>query len=95
MARRQRRRNAWTMSHTSSLEALLGMPRAALLRALDRPATAGELAARLSLAPSGITHHMQVLEPAGLVMRERRGQYVSVHRTPRGSRLVELFSPSA
>ena len=91
MARRRRPRHAWAMYEPSPLEALLGMPRAALLRALDRPATAGELAARLSLVPSGITHHVDVMEPAGLVTRERRGQYVVVRRTARGARLIELF----
>ena len=91
MARAPGARDAWPMHDPSPLEVLLGMPRAALLRALDRPATAGELAARLRLVPSGITHHMQVLEPAGLVVRERRGQHVVVRRTARGARLVELF----
>ena len=78
----------------SALASLLGVPRAALLRALERPATVGELAARLHLVPSGITHHIQVLEPAGLVRRERRGQFVLVHRTARGTELLELFARS-
>jgi hypothetical protein len=32
-----------------------------------------------------------VLEPAGLVARERRGQCVLVHRTVRGTRLLSLY----
>jgi DNA-binding MarR family transcriptional regulator len=74
-----------------SLEALLGLPRAALLRALDRATTAGQLAAVLQLAPSGLTHHLRVLEPAGLVSRERRGQCVFVRRTARGTTLLSLY----
>jgi DNA-binding MarR family transcriptional regulator len=78
------------MAH-ASLEALLGVPRAALLRALDRATTAGQLAARLHLAPSGLTHHLRILEPAGLVTRERRGQCVVVRRTRRGTTLLALY----
>jgi DNA-binding transcriptional ArsR family regulator len=74
-----------------TLEALVGWPRAALLRALDRATTAGQLAAALHLAPSGLTHHLRVLEPAGLVARERRGQCVVVRRTARGTSLLSLY----
>jgi DNA-binding transcriptional ArsR family regulator len=76
------------------LEALIGLPRAALLRALDSSTTAGKLAAALQLPPSGLTHHLRVLEPAGLVLRERRGQCVVVHRTVRGTRLLSLYERS-
>ena len=75
----------------TSLEALLGVPRAALLRALHQPSTVGELATRLEIVPSGITHHLRTLEPAGLVVRERRGQSVFVHRTKRGTMLLALY----
>lgn len=51
----------------ASLEGLVGPARAALLRALDRPATAGRLAQLLQIGPSGLTHHLQALEPAGLL----------------------------
>jgi len=73
----------------------MGTPRAALLRALDRPARTGALARLLHTVPSGITHHVRVLERAGLVMRERTGRSVTVHRTTRGTRLLALYEPSA
>jgi DNA-binding transcriptional ArsR family regulator len=75
----------------ASLEALIGASRAALLRALDQPATVGELARLLHIVPSGITHHLHVLEPAGLVMRQRAGRTVTVHRTTRGDLLLALY----
>jgi DNA-binding transcriptional ArsR family regulator len=74
------------------LDALVGEPRATLLQALDRPSTVGQLAARLGFVPSAITHHVSVLEPAGLVVRERRGQSVLVHRTQRGTELLALYA---
>ena len=72
-----------------------------LLRTLDRAATersgdepagrgSGEPAERMLLVPSGITHHLDVLEPAGLVVLERRGRCVLVHRTVLGTRLPAL-----
>jgi DNA-binding transcriptional ArsR family regulator len=74
-----------------SLEALVGEPRAALLRALHEPSTVGELATQLELVPSSVTHHLRTLEPAGLVLRRRRGQSVFVHRTRRGTLLLSLY----
>jgi len=79
------------VSPPDALQALLGEPRAALLRALDRAETVGDLAERLWIVPSGITHHLDVLEPAGLVVRERRGRCVLVHRTVLGTRLLALY----
>jgi len=77
------------------LEALLGQPRTALLRELDRPVTAGRLAHLLHFTPSGLTHHLRALERAGLVRRERRGREVLVQRTGRGARLLALYEPAA
>jgi DNA-binding transcriptional ArsR family regulator len=73
------------------LEALLGSQRARVLRALDSPRTIGRLAQTLIAVPSAATHHVDSLELAGLVARERDGRYVIVHRTERGSRLVGLY----
>jgi DNA-binding transcriptional ArsR family regulator len=78
----------------ASLEALVGTQRAAILRTLDRPATAGRLAELLQLVPSGVTHHVRALESAGLVTRERRGSRVIVHRTGRGTALLALYERS-
>ena len=73
------------------LKALLGPQRAAALLLLDAPTTAGRLAEALHTVPAGATHHLRGLEAAGLVTRERRGQYVIVARTPRGTALLELY----
>jgi DNA-binding transcriptional ArsR family regulator len=73
------------------LEALLGAPRSELLRRLDEPVPAGALADQLQLSPASVTHHLVTLERAGLVRRERRGQRVLVHRTGRGSALLDLY----
>jgi DNA-binding transcriptional ArsR family regulator len=75
----------------ATLEALVGPQRALLLRALDRPRTVGELAETLIAVPSAATHQVSALEAAGLVVRERAGQRVFVHRTVRGARLLELY----
>jgi DNA-binding MarR family transcriptional regulator len=88
---RPRPRGGPGVAPPASLEALLGVPRAALLRALDRATTAGQLATRLGLTPSGVTHHLRALEPAGLVARERHGRFVRVHRTIRGTQLLALY----
>ena len=74
-----------------SLTALLGRERAALLLALERPRTAGWLAERLFLSPSGLTHQMRVLEAAGLITRTPLGRQVQVRRTARAERLLCLY----
>ena len=75
----------------ASLEALLGTPRARLLRQLDRPCTAGDLADALHFTPSGITFHVNALEAAGLVVRRRDGRHVRVARTGRGNVVIALY----
>ncbi len=73
------------------LEALLGHQRARLLRELESPRGIGALAEVLLAVPSAATHHVGALEAAGLVIRERDGRRVTVHRTARGSRLIGLY----
>jgi DNA-binding transcriptional ArsR family regulator len=75
------------------LRALLGAPRAELLCRLDQPVAAGALAEAMHYAPSAISHHLDALERAGLARRERSGRHVLVHRTPRGTALVNLYLP--
>lgn len=75
----------------ASLAALLGAPRTAILQALDRALAAGTLAERLGIVPSAVTPHLQGLESAGLIARERNGRYVLVHRTARGTQLLALY----
>jgi DNA-binding transcriptional ArsR family regulator len=76
---------------SASLEALLGPQRARILLRLDAPATAGQLSEMLHAVPSMATHHLRVLEAAGLVRRTREGRQVWVRRTARGTELVALY----
>ncbi|TCO62164.1 helix-turn-helix domain-containing protein [Actinocrispum wychmicini] len=77
--------------HATSLDELLGAPRADILRRLDRPVCAGGLADELLFTPSAISHHLKALERTGLVVRERDGQRVLVHRSARGTALLHIF----
>ena len=90
------------------LELLLGHGRAAVLRALDRPATTTELARRLSYAPSTVSAHLDVLARAGLVERHRvrRSVFYGLNETgrvargaagrhPRRARAPDAFRTSA
>ena len=80
-----------TAADPASLEALLGVPRARLLRELERPANNSMLAERLATVPSAATHHVSALEAAGLVARSRDGRHVLVQRTERGEALLALY----
>ena len=73
------------------LAALLGAPRARILRRLDRALTAGGVAKELAFGPSAASHHLGVLEQAGLIDRQREGRRVLIHRTARGTRLLALY----
>jgi DNA-binding MarR family transcriptional regulator len=74
------------------LELLLGHGRAAVLRALERPATTTELAARLHYAPSTVSAHLDVLSRAGLVERHRVRRSVFYGLNATGSSLVALLT---
>jgi DNA-binding transcriptional ArsR family regulator len=74
-----------------ALENLLGAQRARVLRELDEPRHAGALAEALVATPGAATHHLNALEAAGLILRERSGRRVFVHRTARGSALLDLY----
>ena len=74
------------------LELLLGQGRAAVLRALARPATTTELAARLHYAPSTVSAHLDVLARAGLVERHRVRRSVFYGLNDTGSSLVALLT---
>ncbi|WP_405877320.1 DUF5937 family protein [Streptomyces sp. NBC_00005] len=67
---------------------LLGRGRAAVLTALDEPATTSALAHRLSLAPSSVSAHLTLLRDAGLLTARRYGHQVLYERTPLGMALV-------
>jgi DNA-binding transcriptional ArsR family regulator len=74
------------------LELLLGHGRAAVLRALDRPATTTELAARLSYAPSTVSAHLDVLARAGLLERHRVRRRVFYGLNDTGTSLMTLLA---
>ncbi|MBW8485785.1 winged helix-turn-helix domain-containing protein [Actinomadura sp. PM05-2] len=71
-----------------ALGRLLGRTRAALLRALDGPATTTHLAAQLRLSLGGAGDHLAVLRDAGLVARDRQGRSVRYRRTALGDALL-------
>lgn len=77
-----------------TLEALLGIPRARILRELDEPATNNRLAAILQTVPSAATHHVSSLAAAGLVVRDRSSGSLLVRRTARGEALLALYERS-
>lgn len=76
----------------AALEALLGEQRSLILRKLDRPMTARAVAELLIAVPSAATHHLGILERAGLVERRREGRHMLVRRTTRGSEILELYA---
>src|SRR5215470_9540993 len=58
-------------------DALASTPRRKILAYLaEAELTAGEIAARFSMSKPAISKHLSILESAGLVRGERRGQFV-------------------
>lgn len=58
-------------------EALASTPRRMILAYLaEVDLTAGEIAARFEMSKPAISKHLQILESAGLVRSEKRGQFV-------------------
>ena len=58
-------------------EALASAPRRKILAYLSEVSlTAGEIAARFEMTKPAISKHLQILENAGLVQSEKRGQFV-------------------
>lgn len=68
----------------ADLEAVLGRTRAGVLRALRRPASTTELAARLGISKPTASEHATALRGAGLIRTERRGRGVRHSLTPLG-----------
>lgn len=75
----------------NELEALIGAPRAMILRVLDRPREIGQIGRDLGATPSTATYHVRALEAAGLLLRERAGRRVMAYRTSRGAALLDLY----
>ena len=58
-------------------EALASQPRRKILAYLsETELTAGEIAARFSMSKPAISKHLSILEGAGLIRGERRGQFI-------------------
>lgn len=58
-------------------EALASLPRRQILAYLSaQELSAGDIAARFEMSAPAISRHLSVLENAGLVVGERRGQFV-------------------
>jgi DNA-binding transcriptional ArsR family regulator len=70
------------------LDDLLGRRRAAILRALDQPASTHALARRTGWTAGGVNTHLGVLRRAGLVSRRRQGREVLYSRTAAGEALA-------
>lgn len=57
--------------------ALSAPPRRAILKYLAASSlTAGEISSRFAMAKPSVSQHLTILETAGLVSRDKRGQYV-------------------
>ncbi len=64
-------------------EALASSPRRQILAYLsEQELPAGDIAARFKMSSPAISRHLSVLENAGLVSSERRGQFVVYRLTP-------------
>jgi DNA-binding transcriptional ArsR family regulator len=72
----------------SGLDRLLGGARAAILHALEQPASTSQLAATLGQSLGAVGDHLAILRDAGLLTRARSGRSVLYHRTPVGDALV-------
>jgi hypothetical protein len=72
----------------TALAALIGAPRARLLRLLGEPMPTVEIARRLKVTPSAVSQHLKVLHATGLVTRVRDRRHVLYRRSPLGDGLA-------
>jgi ArsR family transcriptional regulator, arsenate/arsenite/antimonite-responsive transcriptional repressor len=65
------------MKIDSVFEALASTPRRKILALLSKTSlTAGEIAERFEMSKPALSKHLSILENAGLVLSEKKGQYV-------------------
>jgi DNA-binding transcriptional ArsR family regulator len=85
--------NLWNLplEPNSALEALLGNGCALVFKALRVPVGTLELAGRLQVAPSNITHHLKRLSRAGLVESHRQGRIVYYRHSSRAEEMLALY----
>lgn len=58
-------------------EALASMPRRKILAYLSKTSlTAGEIAERFEMSKPSLSKHLSILENAGLIVGEKRGQFI-------------------
>ena len=63
--------------------ALASMPRRQILAYLNAgELTAGEIGGRFDFSKPALSNHLRILEEAGLIAREKRGQYVFFRLVP-------------
>ncbi|MFU8850102.1 ArsR/SmtB family transcription factor [Micromonospora sp. SL1-18] len=72
----------------TALTSLLGAPRARLLHLLAEPLPTVEIARRLTVTPSAVSQHLQVLHTTGMITRARDVRHVLYRRSPLGDQLV-------
>ncbi len=64
-------------------EALASAPRRKILAYLgETDLTAGEIAERFSMSKPSISKHLSILQGAGLIRAEKRGQFIHYSLTP-------------
>ena len=85
--------NLWNrpLEPNSALEALLGNGCALVLKALQVPTGTLELAGRLQVAPSNITHHLKRLARARLVESHCQGRIVYYRHSSRAEDILALY----
>lgn len=81
----------WTRPPTpdaGALASLIGAARTKLLLLLDEPLPTVEIARRLTVTPSAVSQHLQVLHATGLLTRTRDGRHVLYRRSRLGDQLA-------
>jgi DNA-binding transcriptional ArsR family regulator len=72
----------------TALAGILGRTKAALLTALDDPASTSALATRLGLSNGTVSGHLTAMRAAGLLTTNRRGHAVHYRRTELGDAIL-------